>query len=255
MEEKVAPVAASALMSLPCENHISTAKPSSSILRTRSSNGRSRNIISAQTASGNAGSGDGARFSGLLIVSRRPPIGSVVPSARTRYPAVRAQLPRSPGTSETCFQELQALSDVLAGSFALRGLRLDHGVLLQHVPAPVASAFEPVYDRPDVDVAVAQGPERPPLRRLLEAQFSIGEPLGHLHVHVLQVNVVHPVACQLRDLDGVASTYHEVASIQTQPHFRALQKAPELVVALDHGAEMVVQGGRDFVPSADLRDR
>src|SRR5215218_185884 len=54
MEEKVAPVALSALMSLPCENHISTAKPSSSIRCTRSSNGRSRNTISAQTASGNS---------------------------------------------------------------------------------------------------------------------------------------------------------------------------------------------------------
>src|SRR5215212_10022867 len=72
MEEKVASVAASALMSLPCGNHISTANPSSSILRTRSSNGRSRKTISAQTASGNAGSGDGARFSGLLIISRPP---------------------------------------------------------------------------------------------------------------------------------------------------------------------------------------
>src|SRR5215216_3601658 len=91
MEEKVAPVAASVLMSLPCGNHISTAKPSSSILRTRSSNGRSRKTISAQTASGDAGSGDGARFSGLLIISRPPQDVPAGRSSRTRWRPVLSQ--------------------------------------------------------------------------------------------------------------------------------------------------------------------
>ena len=51
MEENVAPVAASASMSCRVQSQISTSKPASAIRRTRSVMGRSRNIISAQTAS------------------------------------------------------------------------------------------------------------------------------------------------------------------------------------------------------------
>ena len=54
IDENVAPVATSASISLLVQSQISTAKPSSSIRRIRSSSGKSVKIISAQTASWNA---------------------------------------------------------------------------------------------------------------------------------------------------------------------------------------------------------
>jgi len=69
------------------------------------------------------------------------------------------------------------------------------------------------------------------------------------------VDVVHPVARELGDLQGVAATYHEVAGVKAQPGLAALQKAPELVVALDHGTVVVVQRDGDPMPGADLLHR
>jgi hypothetical protein len=51
MDENIAPVAARASMSWRVQSQISASKPASAIRRTRSVTGRSRKIISAQTAS------------------------------------------------------------------------------------------------------------------------------------------------------------------------------------------------------------
>src|SRR5579859_2251937 len=51
MDENIAPVAARASTSWRVQSQISTSKPASAIRWTRSVTGRSRNIISAQTAS------------------------------------------------------------------------------------------------------------------------------------------------------------------------------------------------------------
>src|SRR6266704_3537016 len=51
MDENIAPVAARASMSWRVQSQISASKPASAIRWTRSVTGRSRNIISAQTAS------------------------------------------------------------------------------------------------------------------------------------------------------------------------------------------------------------
>ena len=55
MVDQVAPIAATASRSFTVQSHISTWKPRSLILRTRSRYGRSRNSISVVTANGNIG--------------------------------------------------------------------------------------------------------------------------------------------------------------------------------------------------------
>src|SRR5918997_5446934 len=170
-------------------------------------------------------------------------------------PLTRSLLSGSGDFLELSLQVGQALANVGDRTLAFVRRGLDHGVLLEHVPAPVARAFEPTHHLTDVHVAVAQGPERPPAGTLLEAQLPRGDSPRETQVHVLEVDVAYPLPCQLGDLDGIATPHHEVAGVQAQPRAASLQETPELVVTLDHGAVVVVQRDREAVAPADLLHR
>src|SRR5215210_76939 len=192
------------------------------------------------------------RLNPLSIIESPPSIPFPAPGLPRLHHCL---LPGSSDLFELSLQVGQALPDVGDGAFAFVRLGLDHGVLFEHVPATVARALEPAHHLSDVHVAVAQRPECSPAGGLLEAQLSRGDPPREVPVHVLEVDVAHPVPRQLGDLDGIATPHHEVAGVQAQPRVATFEEAPELVVALDHGAVVVVQRYREAVPGADLLHR
>src|SRR5215213_1318114 len=94
MDANVAPVATSASTSFSRQSQISTAKPRSSILRTRSLNGKSRNTISAHTASSNS-SPRADPCSGTALIN--PPVRRGAPAGLHRPDGGQCGCQRLPG--------------------------------------------------------------------------------------------------------------------------------------------------------------
>jgi hypothetical protein len=73
-----------------------------------------------------------------------------------------------------------------------RRLALQHDVLLEHVPATVASAFERANDRCDVHVSLSEHAEDAETDCIAERKLAIGNTPGQVAVHVLEMNMANP---------------------------------------------------------------
>src|SRR5919202_3366234 len=191
-----------------------------------------------------------------LIAPTYLPPSTLMPQFLETAPAPVRWRSTSPSTLRTAaqppFQKPEALADVQNGSIPLLGLRLDHDILLHHVPPRISRALEHIEQPPDIHVALTQRPERTPAGCLLEADLPRPEATHQTPVDVLEVDVDDPIGRPLGNLDGVAASDHQMPRVQTQPRIAALHKAPELLVGLDHGPVVGVQREGEAVPGGDL---
>ncbi len=73
-----------------------------------------------------------------------------------------------------------------------RRLALQHDVLLEHVPASVASAFERADYRRHVHVSLSEHAEDAKTDCIAERKLAIGDTPGQVEVHVLEMNMANP---------------------------------------------------------------
>ncbi len=138
---------------------------------------------------------------------------------------------------------VEAGAHVGDGTAAGGGLGVEHGVLLEHVPAAVAAGLEAGDDAGDVEVALAEGAVHALPDRVGVAALAAAHRVGERGVDVLEVGMGDAVAGLGRQLDRVAAADQQVPGVQAQRDAAAFQHAPHLVGALHHGADVGVQGG------------
>ena len=127
---------------------------------------------------------------------------------------------------------------------SVRGARgpagVEHRVLLEGEPAPVALAGELLQHLRDLRVAVAERAEQTAARGFGERELERGDGRGQVGVDVLEVNVRNPravLACERRRIDAAD---HQVARVQAPAEVSAFQQPFDLRRALDQRARVRV---------------
>src|SRR5437867_3320975 len=148
-------------------------------------------------------------------------------------------------------QEREALSRRLERAPARGRIRVEYGVLLEHVPAIVALRLEPANDLPDPTRPLPQRPIKTLLHRLVVGELAPPHAIGEAGVHVLEMDVADPAVRPARDLQGVRPRDRQVADVEADPGVRRREQTLHVARPFDYRAVVGVQGQLEAVPAGD----